>query len=313
MNFPLIKEELNIKGLKLRNRIVMPPMATTYAVNGGPGQDTLEYYDSRSKKTGLIIEEHAYISENGKARKEQLSMAHDHVINQYKKLTQKIHEKGAAIFAQINHAGAAAKDIEGAPLNVNTMTVEEINQIRDDFIAAAKRVKEAGFDGVEIHAAHGYLLSQFYSPLTNERDDDYGGNLDARIRLHLEVIKGVRLALGPDYPIAIRFGAWDIKEGGAKKEDIPYVCKKFEEAGVDLIDITGGIGGYIIPGRSEAGWFSDLSKLAKASTSVPIILTGGITEPQEAEELLEKGLADLIGVGRAMLKEARWTEQIYEG
>lgn len=189
----------------------------------------------------------------------------------------------------------------------SAMTKEDIERVKKCFVNAALRVQEAGFDGVEIHSAHGYLLNQFYSPLTNHRDDEYGGTLEGRTRLHTEVLRAVRKAVGEDYPVAIRFGACDYMEGGSRIEDIPEACRIFEEAGADLLDITGGLGGFIIPGKTEPGYFAELSIPAKKSVSVPVLVTGGVTDIHDAEKLLQEGAADLIGVGRALLQDGDWS------
>lgn len=226
---------------------------------------------------------------------------------------------------QLNHAGAKAKDsglpavspsgisIPGTEPAPKEMTLEDIEHVKSNFVLASLRAKKAGYDGVEIHGAHGYLLNQFYSPLTNHRTDSYNGRtLEGRTRLHVEVLKAVRAAVGDDYPIAIRFGACDYMEGGSKIEDIPQASRIFAEAGADLQDISGGLSGFSIKGRSEPGWFSELSIPAKESVRIPVLLTGGVNTAMEAEKLLKDNTADLIGVGRAMLKDADWAVKALE-
>ena len=189
------------------------------------------------------------------------------------------------------------------------MSLEDIEYLKDAFVEAAVRTKKAGFDGVEIHAAHGYLLSQFYSPYTNKRRDDYGGSLENRLRLANEIIKEVRESLGKDYIIAIRFGAYDYLEGGSKLEEIPIAVKSFVENGADLIDISGGLCRYKNPHSKEPGYFKELSKIAKDSCDVPVILTGGVKKAQDANKLIEEGYCDLIGVGRALLMDGDWSKK----
>ena len=316
-----IREPLAIKSLKLRNRIVMPPMATSMAENGAPSEKQILYYAERAKTVGLIIVEHAYVSSDGIAHASQLSMADDAVIPAYRRLTDAVKAQGCRIFAQLNHAGAQARDTglpcispSGIPVREGAeipeiMTEEDIARIREDFITAARRAREAGFDGVEIHSAHGYLLNQFYSPVTNHRTDAYGNTLEGRTRLHTEILAGVREAMGLEYPVAIRFGACDYLPRGSRKEEIPQAVHWFAKAGADLIDISGGLSGFTIQGVTVPGWFSDLSALAKAGTEAPVLVTGGITKAEEAEELLKKGAADLVGVGRALLKDPAWAEK----
>ena len=183
----MLKDKIKINQLALRNRIVMPPMATGKAVQGMPDDNLISYYAERAEATALIIVEHEYVSPEGMAHNTQLSMADDTVIPAYRKLTAAVQARGAAVFAQINHAGAAAQDSGLPPVSPSgisirdtgtesvVMTPEDIERVKECFVWAALRAKAAGFDGVEIHSAHGYLLNQFYSPLTNHRDDDYNG------------------------------------------------------------------------------------------------------------------------------------------
>ncbi|MBQ5341248.1 MAG: NADH:flavin oxidoreductase, partial [Oscillospiraceae bacterium] len=213
-------------------------------------------------------------------------------------LTDAVHSEGAAVFAQLSHAGAKAKDsgLEAIAPSEETiwpqyspreMDGNDIQRVIKGFADAAVRAKGSGFDGVEIHGAHGYLLNQFYSPLTNHRADDYSGStLEGRTRLHCEVIRAVREAVGEDYPVAIRFGACDFMEGGSRISEIPDAARAFEAAGADLIDISGGLNGFNRPGESSPGYFRDLSMAAGSAVSVPVILTGGVTDGKQAEQLL---------------------------
>ncbi len=321
----LIKEPLRIKALSLRNRIVMPPMATGKAVEGAPGADLIEYYKARAKGTALIIVEHEYIMQQGIAHKGQLSMADDAVIPAFHALTDAVHEEGAKIIAQLNHAGARAQDT-GLPAvgpsavgfqngNVpEAMTKEQIKEVISSFAAAAVRAEKAGFDGVEIHAAHGYLLNQFYSPLMNRRNDEYSvSTMENRTHLHKEVVQAVRKAVDKDFTVAIRFGACDFLEGGSEIGDIPEAIKYLEKTGVDLIDITAGMMGFMRPGHTEPGYLKDLGLAARSAATLPVILTGGVQTAADAEQLLKEKACDLVGVGRAMLKDADWAERALEG
>lgn len=306
----ILKEPLKIKNIKVPNRIVMPPMARELGEDGKVSPSLIEYYIPRAEGTGLIIIEHEYVSPEGIASPKQLSMASDEVIESYIKLTDAIHSQNCFAIAQINHAGK--ESISQEKLNVNSMTLEDIEHVKEAFIKAAIRTQKSGFDGVEIHAAHGYLLSQFYSPITNERKDEYGGSLENRMRIHNEIIESVRQSVGDEYIIAIRFGAHDYLEGGTKLEEIPIAVKSFVENGVDLIDISGGLCRYANPNTKEPGYFKQLSQIAKESCDVPVILTGGIKKASDAERLLNEGCCDLIGVGRAMLMDAEWSKKALE-
>ncbi len=318
----LLNQPLPLKNLTLRNRIVMPPMATEMSVNDEPADALIDYYRERAKATGLIIVEHEYVSIEGKASPKQLSMADGVDVAAYRQLTDAIHSQGAAVIAQINHAGAVAFDVNHPVISASAirlwrgqteakeMTLEDIARVKGSFVNAAKVAKEAGFDGVEIHSAHGFLLNQFYSPFCNHRTDAYtGSTMDGRTRLHCEIIRAVREAVGDGYLVAIRFGACDYMKGGSRIEEIPEAVKRFVDAGVDLVDISGGLNGYLIQGATQPGWFAELSRPAKEAVNVPVILTGGIQTGQDAEKLLAEGVADLIGVGRAMMQDATWSER----
>jgi 2,4-dienoyl-CoA reductase-like NADH-dependent reductase (Old Yellow Enzyme family) len=320
---------LELNRLTLKNRLVMPPMATSKSEKDGKvSQALLDYYEEKSRGgfIGMIIIEHSFISQDGKASAGQLSIAEDSNALNLKELASVIHSNGSKAVMQINHAGSAAKtevtgcEVVGPSAVMNPrqgsmpreLIKKEISDIVNSFKEAARRVKEAGFDAVEIHSAHGYLLDQFFSPLTNKRTDEYGGDAKGRIRIHIEVIKAVREAVGSDFPILLRLGASDYAEGGATIEDSRLAAVEFEKAGIDILDISGGFCGYIVPGASEQGYFSPLTKAIKEMVSIPVILTGGITEASAAESLLSEGKADLIGVGRAILKDSKWAERAME-
>lgn len=285
----------------------MPPMAREESIDGKVTYPLIEYYRMRAKSTGLIIVEHEYVREEGKSSPKQLSMADDSVIDGYIELTESIHREGSFAIAQINHGRYGS--ISSNNVNLNGISIEEIEDIKKAFVEAAVRSQKSGFDGVEIHAAHEYLLNQFYSPYTNKRTDEYGGSLENRMRLHNEIIREIREAVGDDYIIAIRFGAYDYLEGGSKMEDIPAAVKSFVESGVDMIDISGGLCRYQNPYSREPGYFKDLSKIAKESCDIPVILTGGVKKAKDAERLINEGYCDLIGIGRALLMDGDWSKK----
>ncbi len=322
-------EPVKVRSMNLANRLVMPPMATAKAEpDGKVSRALLDYYAEKSRGgyISLIIIEHSFIAPEGKASENQLSVSNDAMVPGLRKLADVIHRNGSRAALQINHAGSAAlKEVTGttplAPSAIanprrgdmpREMSRKEIGDIVHAFQEAGRRAREAGFDAVEIHSAHGYLLNQFLSPLTNKRTDKYGGNISNRIRIHLKVIEAVRSAVGPDFPIQMRLGASDFTEGGTTIEDSKVAARALEKAGVDIIHISGGFVGYTPPGLAGQGYFAPLSEAIKSVVSIPVILTGGITEIEAAEKLLAEKKADLIGVGRAILLDSTWAERAIE-
>lgn len=320
-------DPITIHGLSLSNRLVMPPMATRMAdENGLMTDEACEYYreHARYSKVGLIITEHSYVHPQGKAHAHQSSMASDDVIPSFRRLTDLIHQEGVKVFVQLSHAGSAAqfqttglppvgpspvphpKHPEELP---QEMTARQIHQVTDCFAQAALRAVEAGFDGVELHVAHGYLLNQFYSPLTNRRTDSYGPqSVENRTRFLREVVEAVRARTGDRFPIAVRLGGCDYQDGGSTVADCVEACQLLEACGTDLIHITGGMGSYVRPGHEEPGYFRDQSVPVKQAVSIPVLLTGGVTTLDQADALLAEGCADMIGVGRAMFKNPHWAD-----
>lgn len=319
-----IKEPLDRGRIHLKSRIVFPPMATQMAEEGMPTAGTAAHYEAiaRNPLPGLMITEYASISRQGMAADaHQLSFASDRVLEAQKRFTNHIHRVNGSIqlFAQINHAGANTSEratgeelVSASPIQMGggqarALTIPEIRTIEGLFARAALRVKEAGYDGVEIHAAHGYLLNQFYSPLTNFRKDIYGPqSIENRTRMLKETLEAVRQAVGDDFPIALRLGGSDYREGGSTIEDAVEASVILEKAGLDLIDLSGGMNIYMRRDNRNPGWFSDMSEAVKREVSIPVLVTGGIRTPDQAETLLQQGKADLIGVGRAMFIHPMW-------
>lgn len=326
----ILQSGLKTKKIIFKNRLIFPPIATNSAdENGLVTEKLLEYYKEKTQGgyLSMAVTEHCFISQHGRAVEHQLSLATDETIKSVAELAKTIHKNGTKVTAQINHAGALGLlgERNAGPSVMNDigrirsgkkyiagheLRAEEIQTIVAEFAASAIRAKRAGCDAVEIHSAHGYLLNEFYSKLSNHRTDAYGNGLQGRIRFHKEVIHAVRIAVGEDFPILLRFGALDYVEGGSGLKEALAAAKVFEEAGVDILDISGGLTGYSIKGREgEQGYFREVTKAIKDVVSVPVILTGGITDVEAAERLLEEGVADLIGVGRAILRDSQWAER----
>jgi len=318
-------EKLVVKGHVIRNRIVLPPMATELASERGEVTDALlRHYKLRARGAGIVIVEHTFISEEGRRSKNQLGIYSDELISRLKRLARTIKEEGATAIIQLNHAGAKAPSeiIGRRPVGPSSVRVpgseeipkelsrEEIEEIIEKFVNAAHRAMEAGFDGVEIHGAHGFLLSEFLSPLTNKRTDEYGGSLENRMRLHLRTVDMVRRQV--DDLLFFRLGVTDYMEGGLTLEEGVKVAMTLEKHGVDIIDVSGGLCGSRPPWTAEEGYFLNLSEAAKNKVGVPIIGVGGIKSPVFADKALKEGKADLIAVGRVFLADPDWALKAIE-
>jgi len=318
-----IKSSFEGGKLSLKNRLALPPMASKRPDEKGYVTDELiDYYRNMARSgLGLIITEHSFITLQGKAHDGQLSIASDDTVPGLTALAAAIHAEGSLAAVQISHAGSEARrEVTGLEsLGASCVAVakrkssdrpmekSEILKAVELYADAARRTKAAGFDAVELHCAHGYLLNQFYSPLSNLRDDEYGGELKNRLRIHFEVIDAVRGAVGRDFPLIIRLGACDYIPGGSEIADAVEAAKLLTDAGIDIVDVSGGLSGYAIPHLlSRQGYFADESTAIKAACSAPVILTGGVTDSAAADKLIADGAADIIGVGRAMLQDSSW-------
>ena len=187
-------------------------------------------------------------------------------------------------------------------------TRADLSDIRDAYASAARRVQQAGLDFAEIHGAHGYLLSQFLSPLANQRTDDYGGDLTARLRFPLEVTRAVREAVGDDYLVLYRLGGNDYLPGGLTQDEGRRAAVALTQAGVDLLDISGGLCGAEPPDwdKVSQGYFVPMAADIQAAAGVPVVVAGGITDPQFADDVIRQGKVDLVAIGRAMLSNPEW-------
>lgn len=323
---------LTVKNVVLKNRIVLPPMASALATaEGAVTEKHKEHYLARARAgVGLIILEHAFIDPLGRASFNQLGLDGDDKLPGLTDLVTSLHAVGAKVVPQLNHAGSntTPEVLGGAePLGASAvehptshsvpreMSLADIEHVIAAFVQAARRVKAAGCDGVEIHGAHGYLLNQFLSPLTNRRSDAYGGGLEARLKLPLEVVRAVRAEVGPDCLLLYRLGADDRMPGGLTLDETRRAAPLLVEAGVDILDISGGLCGSRPEGAPSA-YFLPLASGIKEVVDVPVICTGGIREPELADSIVREGKADLIGVGRAQLADPEWARKAqawYEG
>ena len=315
---PSLSDPLKINGVTLRNRIVMPPMNTELATEKGSVTARLiDHYVKHSRQLGLVIVEHSYVSQEGKLSKKQLGIHDDRLVGGLKKLVEAIHETGTPVLIQINHAGRrCTAEITGtqavAPSrtkDARALKITEIEALAETFAAAAKRAYKAGFDGVEIHGAHGFLLNQFYSPLTNKRKDDYGRTLNNRMRFPLEVVERVKEEVKGKL-LFYRLGADDLDPEGTRISDSKKFAVKLEEAGVDAIDVSGGIcGSRPEKLQGKQGYFIPQAQKIKAVVQVPVIGVGGITKATYADSIVRHGKVDLVGVCRGLVKNPNWAAE----
>ncbi|MEE9399264.1 MAG: FAD-dependent oxidoreductase [Dehalococcoidales bacterium] len=325
-------ETFRIGNMQLKNRIVMAPMETQYGAEDGYVSERIKnYYEARARGgAALIIVEATYIHPQGWAHKNQITIGDDKYIPGLSELVQAIHKHGAKAAIQINHAGRDAKvafqhgipTVAPSPLagplfseKPKELTIEEIKQITDLFARAALRAKKAGFDGVEIHGAHGYLISQFLSRVSNKRQDIYGGDLPNRARFLVEVIKAIKRAVGGDYPVWCRINGMEYGVAeGMTPEEAQATARMAQEAGIDAIHVsaTGPKAPNNLPSHTYTpAVIAHLAAGVKKAVTVPVIAVGKMT-PEAAESVLAEGKADLIAIGRALFADPELPNKVAE-
>lgn len=314
--------ELQIKDLTLRNRIVMPPMCMYCAPETGLSTTwhTVHYATRAMGGAGLIIIEATAIAPEGRLTSKDLGIWEDGQIKGLAEIVDAVHQCGGKIGIQLNHGGrkceAEGMDIE-APSAIayeegkkvpREMTVRDITDTVDEFRAAAERAKKAGFDFIEIHAAHGYLLNEFLSPLTNQRTDAYGGDAERRARILGEVIDAVRSVWSADKPLGVRITAEDYQEGGNHAEDLAQIINLVKDKGVDLIDVSTGGLVPVLP-KVFPGYQIPHAEKVKSLTGMPVVGGGLLTEAEEINSILEEGKIDAAYLGRELLRNPYWPLQ----
>lgn len=319
-------EVSRINNLELSNRFVRSATWEGMATADGAVTSKLIETMTRLAKggVGLIISSHAYIRPEGQASPFQLGIYKDELIQELQKMTTAVHDHGGKILLQLSHAGNfAAKQLIGQPPLVvsnveglssssrQEITLQGIREIVSAFADAAQRAKSAGFDGVQIHSAHGYFLSQFLSPAFNRRQDEYGGEVRNRARIHLEIYEAIRKVVGKDFPVLIKMNGRDFREDGLTLEDSLQVGKMLAHAGLDAIELSGGFitGGKLSPSRSgidseeKEAYFQEDARAMKKETGIPLILVGGVRSFEVAEKLVRDGVADYISMSRPLIRE----------
>ena len=336
-----LQDEVMINGMRLRNRIAMPPLTTNYgSPKGIVTKEIIEFYKERSRDVGLVIVEASAVRTDGRIVPGSLGLWEDGQAAGMSRLANTIKKLGAAAVVQINHAGArglpAGGQMQGAspsgfafrpdvaPL---TMSPAQIDRMVADFAEAAGRAAEAGFDGVEIHGAHFYLISQFLSPLTNRRDDRYGGDARARATFALEVLRAARERLGGSYPILFRLNAVENVEGGQTLEDALVLSRLLADEGVDALHVSliansswKEVEGRRFPVASSAlskeqpaGANVSLAVAVKEAASIPVIAVGKLGEGDVAGESVRDLSIDIVAIGRQMIVDPDAAGKILAG
>ena len=324
-------ETTTINGMELPNRFARSATWEGMAADDGTVTPELKdlYVDLSKGGVGLIITSHTYVRPDGMGSPRQLGLSDDNFITGLRELTDAIHWHNTPVAVELSHSGILANEkvtkltplvlskVEGyAGSNGREMSTEDIQAIIESFGQAARRAKEAGFDAIQIHGAHGFLVNQFLSPAFNKRDDAYGGPIENRTKAVLEILEKMRSHVGDDYPILIKLNSEDIIDGGLTVGDSLEAALMLQDAGIDAIELSGGT---VVTGdhcrteinteEKEAYW-RKAAKAFKKKLTIPLILVGGVRSMKLAEKLYEEGYADYFSMSRPFIREpglvARW-------
>jgi len=328
----MLFEPLSLRDVTLRNRIVVAPMCQYSAVDGVPQPWHLVHLGGFAVGgAGLVLSEATAVSPEGRISPQDTGIWNDEQVAEWQPITRFLREQGAVPGIQLAHAGRKAstwrpwdgrgsvpeaaggwqtvgpgpESFEGyaAP---QAMSTDDLAEVGRDFAEAARRADAAGFDVVEIHAAHGYLLHEFLSPVSNTRTDAYGGDLAGRSRLLVEVVQAVRERWPAGKPLLVRFSGTDWVEGGWTVQETAEVAGKLQPLGVDMVDISSGgnVARADIP--VGPGYQVPLARTVREESGVPVAAVGLITDAVQAEQILAEGSADAVMIGREMLRDPHW-------
>lgn len=337
----LLFEPIQFGGVTSRNRVVMAPLVTNFATKDNEISDRqITYYAERARGgAGTIVIEASVVNKAARAFERQIGVYDDRLLPGLSRLAGAIQAEGARAVLQLHHAGPkinpdiGLKPVSVSPVKVREgdlprqLTPEELRRIRRDFVAAACRAQKAGFDAVELHAAHFYLLSASISPYTNRRSDEYGGSTDNRTRLTHEIISDIRTELGGDYPIWVRINGYEVTEPGLRVEESRQVAAILADAGANVIHVSaytrpvtqtvdssttlpviGGLSKDVPPGP-----YLDFAKAVKETVSIPVVAVGKLDDPALAVQALYDGKCDLVALGRQFLCDPHWPVKVQEG
>jgi len=328
--------QAKIGTLVLPNRLIRSATVERMADVTGKPTDKIKmlWANLAEGGVGLIITGHMYVHPSGKASPEMAGIYSDSLVPALAECVQAVHNAGGLIIPQINHGGLrcdpstveevmAPSNIHNelvSPRHARAMTEAEIADAILAFGQAARRAKDAGFDGVQIHGAHGYLISQFFSPLTNQRTDVWGGSLENRTRFLREVCAEIRRQVGGTFPVVIKLGMEDGVQGGLCLEDMLLVASQLEEMGIDMIEVSGAMSGPLhsnietrVKTVGDEAYFRPWAKLVKQRTSLPVSLVGGLRSKSVMEDVLTSGDADFISLCRPLISEPDLPKRLQHG
>jgi 2,4-dienoyl-CoA reductase-like NADH-dependent reductase (Old Yellow Enzyme family)/thioredoxin reductase len=335
-SFETLFSPFPVANLRLKNRILMAAMGNNFSHGDGTVSDrAIAYYAARARGgAGLIITETSPVNLSGRHRTRGICAYDDSFLPGLRRLADAVHGEGGAMALQLHHAGRLADpDISGGPALAPSpiartrggpvpkeMSLEEIGKTIADFASAARRAQRAGFDAVEVHGAHGYLIHQFFSPRLNRRKDVYGGSSENRGRLALEVLRRVRKEVGEAFPVIFRLSAQEYVEGGYLLEEAVDWAVEAERAGASALHVSGGttesLAGsarVIPPMVFPEGFHLPLAAAIKQRVRIPVIAVGRLGSPEVAEQVLREGAADLVAAGRAFLCDPDWPRKALQG
>ena len=327
-HYPRLAEPGAIGPMRLRNRVIMAPMGTNYSTTDGfsTERDKLYYAERARGGVGMIMTEAMVVTEQARPHHNSLCCYHDRFIPGLASIVDAIHAHGAYVCGQLNHRGALLRrsvlnmePVGPSPWhNPNTgdavrpLTIPEIVEIQKLFVASARRLMQAGYDGVEVHAGNGYLFQQFFAPRINKRTDRYGGSFENRARFLLETIDRLKNEL-PDFPLVIRLSAVEFTEGSYTLDETVELARRLQRAGAAALDISGGsnespeLSKYCIqPPSFPRRCLAEYSKPIKQAVSIPVFVAGRLVQPEDAEAVLADGCADFVSIGRALYTDPHW-------
>lgn len=334
MKYPRLFEPGQIGKLKLKNRIAVTPVGLPYACsNGEVSEDLMVYLEERAKAgAGLVMPGIVLVDpETGKVKANELVLCNEGQMTSFARLARRIHKYDAKIFLQLYHPGkeTTVANLGGkapvCPSQMKTrsgemtraLSTEEVEAMVQKFVKSAVLAQKAGIDGVEVHAAHGYLINQFMTPLFNKRTDKYGGSFENRMRFPSEIISGIRAACGPDYVISVRISADEFIEGGNTLEDAVKFSQLFESLGANLLNVNCSLQETSKfnrePPSFQQGWKKYLAATIKKNVNIPVLAVNTIKKPDFAESLLEEGVCDFVGLSRQHLAEPQWAKKVATG